>query len=128
MSVWGQSIRALLKERAMTRLELARRAGVSRSTVLHLLRGGHSSTDTLERVARALEVDIVELFSAPPDLGLRRDRLVSALLRELSESVALAVREDVEGRRRRELARHRGDRRLPFDEERGQGAGGRDQG
>ncbi|MPY86328.1 MAG: helix-turn-helix domain-containing protein [Luteitalea sp.] len=116
MSVWGDAIRALLRERGMSRLELARRAGVSRSTVLHVLRGGHCNTDTLERVARALEVNLAELFAAPPDLGLRRDRLVGAVLRELSESIAVAVRDDVEGRRRRELGRQRSDRRLPFEE------------
>ena len=39
----------------MTQQELARLAGISRSTVLHIVRGGHSGTETLERVAGALE-------------------------------------------------------------------------
>jgi transcriptional regulator with XRE-family HTH domain len=116
MAVWRDSIRALLAERGMTRHELARRAGIARSTVLHLLKGGHCSTETLERVARALGVDVAELFSAPLDLGLRRDRMIAAVLRELSETVSAAVLADLQHRRRRHLGARRSDRRLPFAE------------
>jgi transcriptional regulator with XRE-family HTH domain len=117
MAVWRDSIRALLAERGMTRQELARRAGIARSTVLHVLKGGHCSTETLERIARALGVDITELFTPPLDLGLRRDRMIAAVLRELSDSVSAAVLADLQHRRRRHLgAPRRSDRRLPFAE------------
>lgn len=117
MAVWRDSIRALLNERGMTRQELARLAGINRSTVLHVLKGEHCSTETLERIARALDVDIAELFTPPLNLGVRRDRMIAALLRELSESVSAAVMTDLQQRRRRQLGSpRRGDRRLPFSE------------
>jgi transcriptional regulator with XRE-family HTH domain len=117
MAVWRDSIRALLGERGMTRQELARLAGISRSTVLHVLKGGHCSTETLERIAGALGVDVSELFTAPLDLGVRRDRMIAAVLRELSESVSAAVIADLQHRRRRQLGSpRRNDRRLPFAE------------
>jgi transcriptional regulator with XRE-family HTH domain len=98
----------------MTQTELARLAGVSRSTVLHALHGGHCSTETLERIAKALDVDLAEVLTPPLDIGLRRDRMIAAVLRELSESVSAAVRADLEQRRKHHLGRRRRDRRLPF--------------
>lgn len=117
MGVWRDSIRALLRERGMTQQELARLAGISRSTVLHVLKGGHCSTETLERIARALDVDVAELFTAPLDLGVRRDRMIAAVLRELSDSVSEAVMADLRHRRKRQIGvPRRSDRRLPFSE------------
>jgi transcriptional regulator with XRE-family HTH domain len=117
MAVWRDAIRALLRERGMTQQELARLAGISRSTVLHILRGGHCSTETLERVAGALDVDVAELFTAPLDLGVRRDRMIAAVLRELSDSVSAAVMADLRHRRKRTLGSARKTaRRLPFAE------------
>jgi transcriptional regulator with XRE-family HTH domain len=115
MAVWRDGIRALLKERGMTQQELARRAGISRSTVLHIVKGGHCGTDTLERIAKALEVDVAELFTAPLDIGVRRDRMIAAVLRALSDSVS-AVMADLQHRRRRTLGRPRKGERLPFAE------------
>lgn len=113
--VWGEAIRALLDERGMTQLELARLAGLNRGTIQHALRGGHCGTDTLGKIAAALEVDVAELFTTPLDIGIRRDRMIAAVLRELSESVSNAVLQDLEHRRKRRLMRgRRADRRLPF--------------
>jgi transcriptional regulator with XRE-family HTH domain len=115
MGVWGEAIRAVLAERGLTQVELARLAGINRSTVLHVLRGGHCGTDTLEKIARALEIDISELFTTPLDIGIRRDRMIAAALRELSEAVSNAVVHELEQRRHRRLTRGRKkDRRLPF--------------
>ena len=115
MSVWGEAIRAQLHERSMTQLELARLAGISRTTFLHAVRGGHCGTDTLQKIARALTIDVAELFTLPLDPGLRRDRMVAAVLRELSESVSSAVLQELEQKRKRRLTRgKRTDRRLPF--------------
>ncbi len=114
MGIWGEAIRALLRERGLTQVELARLAGINRSTVLHVIRGGHCETETLEKIARALEVDVAELFATPLDIGIRRDRMVAAVLRELSESVSTAVVHDLEQRRKRRVQRGRQDRKLPF--------------
>ena len=115
--VWGEAIRALLQERGLTQMELSRLAGLNRGTVQHAIRGGHCGTDTLEKIARALEVDVAELFTSPLDLGLRRDRMIASVLRELSESVSTAVVQDLEHRRKRRLTRgRRADRRLPFSD------------
>ncbi len=117
MAVWRDAIRALLRERGMTQQELARLAGISRSTVLHVLRGGHCSTETLECIAAAFEIDVAELFTAPLDLGVRRDRMIAAVLRELSDAVSAAVVADLKHRRKRLLGTpRRSDRRLPFAE------------
>ncbi|MBK5298151.1 MAG: helix-turn-helix transcriptional regulator [Vicinamibacteria bacterium] len=117
MAVWRDAIRAMLRERGMTQQELARLAGISRSTVLHIVKGGHCGTDTLERIAGALEVDVAELFTAPLDLGVRRDRMIAAVLRELSDSVSAAVMADLKQRRKRQIGTTRkSDRRLPFAE------------
>ena len=113
--IWGDAIRALLQERGLTQMEVSRLAGLNRGTVQHAIRGGHCGTDTLEKIARALEVDVAELFTTPLDLGIRRDRMIAAVLRELSESVSTAVVQDLEHRRKRRLTRgRRADRRLPF--------------
>jgi transcriptional regulator with XRE-family HTH domain len=113
--IWGDAIRALLQERGLTQLELARLAGLNRGTIQHAIRGGHCGTDTLAKIAGAFEVDVAELFTTPLDIGIRRDRMIAAVLRELSESVSTAVVQDLEHRRRRRLTRGRkGDRRLPF--------------
>jgi transcriptional regulator with XRE-family HTH domain len=115
--VWGEAIRALLQERGLTQMELSRLAGLNRGTVQHAIRGGHCGTDTLEKIARALEVDVAELFTTPLDLGIRRDRMIASVLRELSESVSTAVVQDLEHRRKRRLTRGgRADRRLPFSD------------
>ena len=117
MGVWRDSIRALLRERGMTQQELARLAGINRGTVLHIVKGGHCNTDTLERIAKALDVDVAELFTAPLDLGVRRDRMIAAVLRELSDSVSAAVMADLQHRRKRQIGtQRRNDRRLPFSE------------
>ena len=117
MAVWRDAIRALLRERGMTQQELARLAGISRGTVLHVVKGGHCSTVTLERIARALDVDVAELFTAPLDIGVRRDRMIAAVLRELSDSVSAAVMSDLQQRRKRQIGgTRRSARRLPFSE------------
>jgi transcriptional regulator with XRE-family HTH domain len=115
-SVWGEAIRRQLRERGLTRTELARMAGVNRGTVQHILRGGHCHTETLDRLAAALGVPLAELFQEPVDIGVRRDKVVAAVLRELSETISEAVGEHLARRRMAERKRRRGDTRLPFSD------------
>jgi transcriptional regulator with XRE-family HTH domain len=116
---WGEGLRSLLHERGLTQAHLARLAGIDESTVGHILRGGHCGTDTLHRIASALEVDMADLFSVPgqrASLAERHDRLVLAVLKELSDEVAASVAQVMERRRRRPAGPRRGERRLPFPE------------
>ncbi len=73
-------LQGLLDEQGMTQVELARLAGVHPDTVSHVVHGGHCSTETLEKLAAALDVDLAELFGAPVDertVLLKRDRVVA---------------------------------------------------
>jgi transcriptional regulator with XRE-family HTH domain len=120
MARWGDSVIGLLEEQGLNQVELARLAGLHPATVRHVVRGGHCSTETLEKIAGALAVDLCELFGAPIDeraVLLKRDRIVSAVLRELSSAVSSAVLQEVAGRQRRRVTRKRGvEVKLPFAE------------
>lgn len=118
---WGASIRAWLEERGLTQVELARDAGLDPGTVGHVVRGGHCTTETLAKIAGALDIELVDLLAAPGEiksLGDRRDRLVVTVLKELSEDAANAVMHAI-ARRRQDRVRSRLDaaRRLPFNED-----------
>ena len=115
-SVWGEAIGRQLRDHGMTQTELARLAGINRGTVQHILRGGHCHTETLGRIADALGMPLAELFQEPLDIGVRRDKIVAAVLRELSESIGEAVTEHLARRRLAERRRRRTDTRLPFND------------
>ena len=118
MARWSDAVQALIDEQGITQIELARLAGLHPDTVSHVIHGGHCSTDTLEKLAAALDVDIAELFGPPADeraAALQRDRIVSAVLRELSSAVSIAVSEELSERRKKRQPRRRGvEVRLPF--------------
>jgi transcriptional regulator with XRE-family HTH domain len=116
-SIWGEAVRRHLREHGLTQTELARLAGISRGTVQHILRGGHCHTETLERIANALGTPLTDLFQETVSLGVRRDKLVAAVLRELSDTIGEAVAEHL-ARRRRAEKRHgrRKDTPLPFSD------------
>ena len=120
MARWSEAVVALLEERGMTQSELARLAGVHPDTVSHVVHGGHCSTDTLEKLAAALEVDLAELFGAPMDdraALLKRDRVVSAVLRELSSAVSTAVVQELTDRqKRRTFKKQAVEVKLPFSD------------
>jgi transcriptional regulator with XRE-family HTH domain len=54
-------LRALRARRLLTQLELARRAGVSKFTIVRLERGGHATARTVRQLAEALGVPPEEL-------------------------------------------------------------------
>lgn len=71
---WGAAVRVLLRERGMTQKELATAAGVRPNTIGDIVRHGkHTTTATLERIAAALDVDVVELMMTPGQRALRRE-------------------------------------------------------
>ena len=118
---WGDALRSLLNERGLSRTQLARIARLDRATVAHALRGGHVTTDTLQKLASALGVDLPELFRPAGENHAsieRRDRVVMAVLRELSDEVAHAVAVEMARRRRTGGSPPlRGERKLPFIED-----------
>jgi transcriptional regulator with XRE-family HTH domain len=118
MARWSDAVAALVEEQGITQVELARMAGIHPDTVSHVVHGGHCSTETLEKLAVALGVDIGELFGAPLDdraVALKRDRVVAAVLRELSSTVSDAVAEELHERQKRKGPRKRAvEVRLPF--------------
>jgi transcriptional regulator with XRE-family HTH domain len=119
MTPWGNALKQQLDLRGMSRQELAREAGIDPGTVTHILRGGHCSTETLQKIARALDVGMPELF-LPPGTAVEatdlQDRLVAAVLRELSEEVGTAVTQRVQRRRSAAASRLPGETPLPFGE------------
>jgi transcriptional regulator with XRE-family HTH domain len=120
MARWGDAVAGLLEEQGMTQAELARLAGVHPETVSHVVHGGHCSTETLEKLAAALDVDLGELFGAPADertVLLKRDRVVASVLRELSTAVSTSVLRELAERQKRRPGRKRAvDVKLPFAE------------
>lgn len=59
----GRRVRELREQRSMSQAELARRIGASQSMVARLESGStESRLDTLERVCRALDLDLVVDF------------------------------------------------------------------
>jgi transcriptional regulator with XRE-family HTH domain len=68
----GEKLRAIRQLRRLTLREVAQGAGVSESFVSQLERGRSSaSVATLQRLARALGIEISDLFSAEPHTGPR---------------------------------------------------------
>lgn len=118
MARWSDAVVALIEEEGITQVELARLAGLHPDTVSHVIHGGHCSTETLEKLSAALGVDIGELFGPPADertAALQRDRIVGAVLRELSSAVSAAVSQELAERQKRRVPRKRDiEVKLPF--------------
>lgn len=116
---WGRALRAWLDLRGLAQAELARDAGLDAGTVAHVVHGGHCSTATLMKIAGALGVNVADLFTPPNEVASlmdRRDRLIVAVLKELSEDAAAAVGETI-ARRHAERPRDAADIPLPFVED-----------
>ena len=108
-----------MSDRGLTQVQLARLSGLDAGTVAHVVHGGHCSTETLAKLAEAMQVDLADLVSPPHarnDLTSRRDRLVAAVLRELSDDVAVAVAEAMHRRRRERRTPDKTERPLPFSD------------
>jgi transcriptional regulator with XRE-family HTH domain len=116
---WAEALRSLMQDRGLTQVQLARIAGIDASTVSHIVHGGHCTTETLLKLSEAMQVDLADLVSPPHsrnDLTSRRDRLVAAVLRELSDDVATAVADAMHRRRRDRRVPDRTERPLPFSD------------
>jgi transcriptional regulator with XRE-family HTH domain len=113
-SRWGEAIAFHLAERGWSQRELAVRASLRPNTLTNLIKHGRDSdTATLSRVAAALQVDVAELFMTREQIAILRahrddkvERLKTAVLRELTESVSSIVQREVDrlGKRERDAA------------------------
>lgn len=66
----GESLRRIRKERGMTLIEAGERSGMPMSTISKIENNKMSLTyDKLQKICKALEVDISELFSGDPAAG-----------------------------------------------------------
>jgi transcriptional regulator with XRE-family HTH domain len=103
-SRWGEAIAFHLAERGWSQRELAVRASLRPNTLTNLIKHGRDSdTATLSRVAAALQVDLAELFMTREQIAILRahrddkvERLKTAVLRELTESVSSIVQREVD--------------------------------
>ena len=102
-SRWGSAIAFHLAERGWSQRELAVRASLRPNTLTNLIKHGRDSdTATLSRVASAFQIDVAELFMTREQIEILRahrenkvDRLTSAVLRELAETVPAIVQREV---------------------------------
>jgi transcriptional regulator with XRE-family HTH domain len=82
----GERVRALREAAHLTQAELARRAGVAKSFISTVERGGQAASITsLDRIARALRAPLRALFDdepAPPPPG-KEEALIAAIVAEL---------------------------------------------
>ena len=63
MVITYQKLWVLLRERNMTKKDLALRAGISDSTVRVMTRGGNVSLEVLGKICTALRVDLGDIAS-----------------------------------------------------------------
>lgn len=63
MVISYQKLWVILRERNMTKKDLARRAGISDSTVRIMTRGGNVSLEVLGKICTALRVDLGDIAS-----------------------------------------------------------------
>lgn len=62
------NIKNAIKEKGITSKELAERLNISKVTLSTQI-NGNPTIDTLEKIAKALECDVIDLFDQKPDSG-----------------------------------------------------------
>lgn len=63
-------IKELCKEQNLTVGELAESIGLVRESLSRIISSGSTTTDTLEKIAKTLNVPIVDLFEKPSEGGM----------------------------------------------------------
>jgi transcriptional regulator with XRE-family HTH domain len=76
VKIWALRIREMRRWKKLTQEQLAEKADLSVVTLSTIERGGNTTTDTLERIAKALDVEFSMLFNpANTRPGLAPDQL-----------------------------------------------------
>lgn len=58
-------VKEIAKEKKLTIADIAKRMDIKAPALSRIINGANTTTDTLQRIADALEVDIVDLFETP---------------------------------------------------------------
>lgn len=83
-------IRELRKARGLTQIDLAELCGREQATISNVETGRGGTLETLRRIAEALEVEVVDLFSPSPRAAQIRE-LVEQINRLAPEDQAMLV-------------------------------------
>jgi transcriptional regulator with XRE-family HTH domain len=93
LPVWSRRLRELRALKGWSQQELGEQAGgIATATISTIERGGHSGTETLERLARALAVSISLLFTEDGE-GVLTPTQASALISRITQCVGEVVEE-----------------------------------
>jgi transcriptional regulator with XRE-family HTH domain len=113
-----EALKQLREERGWSQLELSRRSGVD-NAVISLVESGKRSPSltTLRKLAKAMEVDMAELFGTKEQRDYRRYREAGhELLKQAHESLARAAEVVGPEEEFMKLPREEQDRRLDYAE------------
>jgi len=94
-SIVGRNIRALLAERGISQVDLAKKAELDPSHLNQIITGKRINIRlaTLEKIASALDVGVAALFTTPAD---QLPRYVAALFRSIAEEGLSAERAQID--------------------------------
>ena len=59
-------IKEICKEKGITTLQLADKVGIMQPSLSRIINGNNTTTETLQKIADALEVELPDLFSRLP--------------------------------------------------------------
>src|SRR5215203_682154 len=98
---WMDELRRIRKLRGLSQQQLADRAGVGQDTISGLELGRHTPQGrTLQKIARALNCDIADLYQREEPPASRSERW-SAYLETLTGAELEALRDELDARVRR---------------------------
>jgi transcriptional regulator with XRE-family HTH domain len=63
-------VKEICKEKGITIAEVANRMGIHAPALSRIINGSNTTTETLERIANALDVSVVDLFERKKEVSL----------------------------------------------------------
>jgi transcriptional regulator with XRE-family HTH domain len=97
-TIFADNLREYRRKRGLTQEKLAEMVDVSTHHIgmIELMRN-FPTFDLIERIAKALDIEIYELFVAPNSTREELDRLRRDIVSEIKQTVADAVKEALSG-------------------------------